>query len=454
MQHKYNLNDTIFAPITPKIGGAVCIFRISGSDALKIKSHLSCPDLKPNECVFSKLFDAEKQLLDEVLVTFFKAPKSFTGQDCIEISLHASLYIYEKFIALMRDSLNFRFAENGEFLYRAVMNQKMDINHAEGINMLIKSQSASQHSFAMSQMSKDLSDVYRSWYDKICEIYALIEANIDFSDQEIPQDTIKYIENELFNLTKQMNKYINSPCQSQIFDGIDIAILGRPNAGKSSLINTICNKDVSIVSNIPGTTRDLVSKSVVISGFLVNIIDTAGIRENSSDEIENQGILRAISAVKSSAIRIFVFENGEIDMDLLEKYYMPSDILLCSKSDLINEEVRQKKVPNIEKYSIKSSDFLFISTKNGDGIDQLLSHIKAKIEENMPSISDNICVSDRQKDILIKCYSIITSAGSIDEIEIFAESMRSAMAQMGQIFGNMSIEDILGQIFSKFCIGK
>jgi len=435
----YNLKDTIFAPITSKFSGSVCVFRISGNRACDILSNLSAKNITPNQAIFSKLFYENRKILDECVVTFFQFPKSFTGEDCIEVSLHGSEYIYNEFIKLLTKNFNFRFASNGEFLYRALVNQKIDILKAESIDALIKSCTEKQHKFAIRQGDDENRKIYQNWYQEFISIYSLVESNIDFSDQEIPESTMEQIKDGILKIKNEMSFMLGSKSQKKIFDGINIAILGLPNAGKSSLLNALCKENIAIVSNTAGTTRDLISTKIDIDGYLVNILDTAGIRKDSKDEIEIEGIRRAISAVKIADIRIFVFEYGIINQELYDTYHQESDIIIASKCDI--------KMEKNEKY-------IKVSTTKNLGIDELISALKKSIEKILPNVNEDICISDRQKNILCKCFEVIQNLHNIDEIECFAQDLRDIISYMGEIFGYTSIDDILGNIFSKFCIGK
>ncbi len=441
MQSNYNnLSDTIFAPITSRFSGAVCVFRISGNDATLLETFLSTKNLKSNFSTFARVFDESGEILDEAVVVYFKSPKSFTGQDCIEISLHQSQYIFDKFCDILTKNLGFRVAFRGEFLYRAFVNQKVSLSKAESIDILIKSQTKSQHTLAIRGIDNIISRQYQIWYDEMVKLYSLIEANIDFSDQEIPAETIAYIANSLKNLQNKMEESVKNDAFSKIIDGVNIAILGKVNAGKSSLINAICNKKVSIVSEKAGTTRDIVSFKIDVGGYLVNILDTAGIRFDSEDEIEKEGVEMALDAAKSADIRIFVCEKGEFDSKIKQDLHQEGDILVCSKFDIC------------EDFSDES--FIKISTKNAFGLDVLMLQIKEKIEKKLNIMDENFAISDRHKAILKKACEVISLIDIEDSIEILAEDFRILLNTMGEIFGYKSNDDILGNIFSKFCIGK
>lgn len=443
MQNSYtNPSRTIFAPITSRFSGAVCVFRISGEKASDIFAIFSQKNIKPNVATFCKIFD-NGEILDETIVIYFKSPKSFTGEDCVEVSIHQSGYIFERFSQILIE-LGFDLAKPGEFLYRAFLNQKISLAKAENIDMLIKSQTKSQHKIAIRGMSDEISEKYSIWRDEVVKLYSLIEANIDFSDQEIPSETINYITNSLEKIQNEVKNLLKQGKNKKIIDGFNVAILGKVNAGKSSLINAICQRKISIVSEKAGTTRDVVCAKIDIGGYLVNILDTAGIRfDEDIDEIEKEGIELAISAAESSDVRIFVCEHGAVDKDFVSKFFKEGDIFVFSKLDTF-KGLDDKKYDN----------FLKISVKNEISVLTLIDKIKENIEKKMEDFENSFAISDRQISILSSACDALLRIDMGSSIEILAEDFRILISIFGEIFGYVSNDEILGNIFSKFCIGK
>lgn len=436
----YNLNDTIFAPITSKFGGSVCVLRISGRNAFDFLKSTDKQKLKPNYASFAKIF-TDDQLLDEAIITQFSEPNSFTGENILEISIHGSEYIYNKIVTIFTEKYGFRFASNGEFLYRALINNKLDLTKAESIDLLIKSTTKNQHKLAIRGLTGNIADVYKQWHEDLKNILSLLEANIDFSDQEIPQDIIDEIDESIIKISNSMVKILDSnDLIHKVIDGFKIVILGRPNAGKSTLINILTKSNIAIVSDIPGTTRDLISAKLDIGGNLVNIVDTAGIRTEVENIIEQEGVNRAKDAIKSADLRLFLFEKGKLDNNLIDEFFEKDDILIASKSDLITSEIDNR--------------MLTFSKNSGIEFNILIEEIAKKIEEKSCHINDLMCISERQRLLVNKTYKIIRDINVDNEIEIIAEDIRFAIATLDSIFGNTNIEDILGNIFSKFCIGK
>ncbi len=441
LSKEYSLHDTIFAPITPKFGGSVCVFRISGAKSFEFLNSTGKAGNFPSKNAFFTNIIKDNSVLDEVIITAFKNPHSFTGEDILEIAIHASDYIYKQLVEIFTEKYGFRFANPGEFLYRALINGKIDLTKAESINLLIKSSTQNQHKLAIRGIDGKISQKYQEWHLVLVNILSLLEANIDFSDQEIPREIMQKIHTEIHNLQASMQEVLRpGSLISKVVGGFKIAILGKPNAGKSSLINALTNSEIAIVSPTPGTTRDLITAQLDISGYLVNLIDTAGIRDDVDSDIEKEGVIRAKNAAKSADIRIFLFEKGVAEEGLLGEFYQNQDILIASKSDLIFGEIPG----NLTKLSIG----------NAEELQGVIRNISAAIVNKTGEIDNLICTSERQIAIISRCHNIINSLDLTAEIEILAEEIRFVLANLAEIFGITSPDDILGNIFSKFCIGK
>lgn len=443
--------DTIFAPITGQ-GGAVSVVRISGKDAknsLDLMKDRS--QILPRKATFTPILIGD-DLLDHAVVTCFDSPNSFTGEDVIEFSLHGGSFLVNKFCGVLSSKFGFRFADPGEFSMRAVMNQKMNLVYAEGINEVIKAKTESQHSMALKMISGDTVSLYESWRNGIIKILALIETNIDFSDEDIPDGIYEMINKERDELIYSISKYLsaNSKASMMFEDGIRIAIIGKPNVGKSSLINLLCSKDVAIVSDIPGTTRDSIEKILDIGGIMVKIIDTAGIRE-SSDSIERMGIERSIQHQKDSHFNIFVVDASDTESNIIPSDVRVSegDIVILNKIDISdNTDFKTKELNKI------TSNIGLVSIKEMKNIDMIWSLIARRVKEVSEYDSDSFYINHRHKSLLNKAIEYLEKSRDLEAIELASEELRSASWLIGQIISPIGADDILGEIFSKFCIGK
>lgn len=436
--YMYDTSDTIFAPITP-LGGAVCVIRISGNGALQFLKITNLKILEHKNATLAKLY-YHNEVLDEALLTFFQSPHSFTGEDCIEISIHASKYIFNTLLQMLMQDLNFRFADKGEFTYRALLHNKIDAIKAESINSLIRSDTKTQHALSIRGLSGDVSAIYQSWHTKLLHTLSLIEANIDFSDQEIPQTTLDTIASLISEINLQMKHRIDtSNASERIREGFNVAIVGRPNAGKSTLINAIAKRDIVITSPIAGTTRDVIEVKLDINGFAVNLFDTAGIHDKAQDDIEKEGIRRGLDKIENSDIRIFILDAENPDIEFVQSYYHANDIVVMNKIDLAKPE-------------IKNYNCITISAKNNFGIDKLVSSISEKISQL--NVLDAIVTSHRQMTLMQNCFKHLQNIDTSLPIEVLSEDIRFAKNYIDQILGKHTHDQELEFIFANFCVGK
>ena len=452
----YNPNDTIVAPATGP-DGAIGIIRASGSNVFEICKKIFIPSKAfenptPNNAYFLKIVDENNTTIDKVIVLLYLAPKSFTGENMVEIFAHNSPFIIKKIIQLFLKN-GARIATKGEFSFRAYINGKIDLVQAEAINELIKAETEKQHLIAINQLEGKLSSKLNSIKQKIIDILSEIEVRIDDSYEEMEElDEKKYID-KIDNLIKEIEKLKDTYHNARfIKNGINVSIVGTPNSGKSSLLNSILGYERAITSEIPGTTRDTIEESTIIDGIKFIFIDTAGIREKTGDKLEEEGIKRTINSIKKADIIIFlkdisiaenpdeeliykkIIENKKTDSKLIEVY---------SKSDL-------KPARKIAEKTLK------ISSKTGENIDkliQMLSEIKEKISDD---IYDEIIVSERHYKSLDECIKELSEIKkvNINEYEIVAEYLRGALLALEEILGKTTPEDILKTIFSNFCVGK
>jgi len=452
----YNPNDTIVSPATGP-DGAIGIIRASGSNVFEICKKIFNPSKAfenptPNNAYFLKIVDENNTTIDRVIVLLYLAPKSFTGENMVEIFAHNSPFIIKKTIQLFLKN-GARIATKGEFSFRAYINGKIDLVQAEAINELIKAETEKQHLIAINQLEGKLSSKLNSIKQKIIDILSEIEVRIDDSYEEMEElDEKKYID-KIDNLIKEIEKLKDTYHNARfIKNGINVSIVGTPNSGKSSLLNSILGYERAITSEIPGTTRDTIEESTIIDGIKFIFIDTAGIREKTCDKLEEEGIKRTINSIKKADIIIFlkdisISENPDEDLiykKIIENKKTDSKLIeVYSKSDL-------KPSRKIDEKTLK------ISSKIGENIDkliQMLSEIKEKISDD---IYDEIIVSERHYKSLDECVKELSEIKklNINEYEIVAEYLRGALLALEEILGKTTPEDILKTIFLNFCVGK
>lgn len=445
---------TICATITSPLRSSVTIIRISGSQTLKCLEKFGVKNqVTPQKSFFHKIiFEDGAELIDEAIITFFKAPRSFTGEDVAEISVHSSQYVLKKIFEKLLSIENVDLAGAGEFSKRAFLNGKIDLVQAEAIPDLIASETEAQHKQAILQLQGNLGKIYENWRHKIMEISAFVEALIDFPEDDLPADIVDKINQEVVDLKSQISQHLNDNKVGQkIKNGLSLAIIGAPNSGKSSLINFLAQSEVAIVSEIAGTTRDIIDTHLEIAGVPVIISDTAGIRL-STDLIEQEGVKRAIKKAQDADIKIYLVDalNPIIQKDLIDK----NTILVFNKIDkILNNAIDFEKI--IANFDIdKEIIFLTISITKNINFSQFFEAIKEKIDLLIPSFNSPLITQERYRSSLQNCLNSLESFNLNKNIEICAENLRICINEIGKINGKIDIENILDLIFSKFCIGK
>lgn len=441
--------STIFAPLTLKGLCSIYVIRISGRESLNCLKTLGIQKtLIPQKATLCKIKDKNNEILDEALVIYFKAPHSFTGEDVVEINLHCSNYIISKVFSILSSIENVRMAEKGEFSKRAFLNNKIDLMQAESIVDLINAETEMQHKLAINQLQGKNSNFYNNLRQKIVEILALLEAFIDFPEEDIPQDMQDEILAKISNIKIEIQNNLNDDnVGEKIRDGFHISIIGEPNAGKSTLLNYLSKRDIAIVSDIAGTTRDIIEVSLNIAGIPVILYDTAGIRE-TEDIIEKEGVKRAIRNANTADIKILVIDSNNLNIDkniidLIDK----NTIILLNKIDILKNK-------NIDKNIFKDAEILEISLKDKINLDKFLDILKNKLESIVsPNINTTI-TNERYRNELEKALEYLEFFNFDLPIEINAENIRMSADCIGRITGKINSDEILDNIFSKFCIGK
>lgn len=465
--NNFQSQDTICAIATANGIGAIGLIRISGADAISITSTIFSKQLetKASHTVhFGTILNKNEEIIDEVLVTIFEQGKSFTGEASAEIACHGSPYIQQQIMQLLLQN-GCRLAEPGEFTMRAFMNGKMDLSQAEAVADLIASQSKNAHHIAMRQMRGGFSSELKDIREKLINFASLIELELDFAEEDVEfadRTQLKIMVKEVLTYIQKLSHSFE--LGNAIKNGVPVAIVGAPNTGKSTLLNILLGENRAIVSNIEGTTRDVIEETINIEGILFRLIDTAGIRE-SSDTIESLGIERSKEKIEQAQIVLIMSDysdkasanEGHLSMatetaeewmkELKGTYPDKKFVLIGNKADL---RINSNPHPH--------SDFISISAKKGEGLDNLKSWMVNQITQGFDMANDTIVSNVRHvealrltEEALIKAeeglYGPITS-------DFVAMDIRQAMYHLGTITGDISTDDLLGNIFSKFCIGK
>jgi tRNA modification GTPase len=426
--------DTIYALSTPTGKSAIAVIRISGEQSLGIlKKISSIKKIIPNKTKLT-LLKFQKETIDQVLVVFFKKPNSFTGEEMVEINCHGSIAIITK-ISKILEMLGVRLAEPGEFTRRSLMNDKLDLLQTEGLADLINSETEKQRSMAISGLSGKLSKFVNKINEKLKLMLANTEALIDFSDEDLPKNTLNKILEQNKNLIKTIKKEISSSEISKpIRDGFVVSLIGKPNTGKSSFINYISKKEVSIVTNIPGTTTDAVTSTIDIGGYKFTFIDTAGLRKHKN-KIEEIGIKKTSEVILRSNLNLIFLEKKE-----MSKYVEIKDRFF------IRSKLDKKRVIKTEKNIIN------ISSLTGEGVKILLKKINQKLIKNQKN--EPILSRERHLNIMKMILLELKSIKAKDSLDIMAFKIREALRISLEINQKFDIEDVLDIIFKDFCIGK
>ena len=452
-------DDTIVALATPQGIGAIGVIRISGKNTFAVVNELF-PSKDLNQQASHSLqvgyLKQGKEILDEVVLALYKSPKSYTGEDVIEISCHGSPFIQENIIRAINQK-GVRMAKPGEFTQRAFLNGKLDLTQAEAVADLIASNTEASRRTALHSMRGGFSNDLHQLRDQLIRFSALIELELDFSQEDVAfadRTALYRLVNELSLSTKQL---LNSfQLGNVIKNGVQVAIIGKPNAGKSTLLNTLLNENRAIVSEMAGTTRDTIEEVLNINGVLFRLIDTAGIRKHTIDQIESKGVERSYEKMRSANVVIYLFDLNEIDeielrtiIDELEKEQIQY-LLVGNKADGQTESVKQK--------FISFPDIVLISAKENLGIDELKKSLVAKTILGDLQAESTIVTNARHYDALQKlAESLQDVKKGLDEnisSDLLALDIRQSLHYLGSITGQITNEDQLDFIFSKFCIGK
>ena len=442
---------TIYALSTgPGISG-IAIVRVSGEDTKKVIKLLTNTALpKPRVATLRKINKINtSELIDEGIILWFPGPESYTGEDMAEFHIHGSKAVIDALHHSISKVENCRLAEAGEFTKLAFQNGKINLLKAESIADLISAETEIQRQQAIKIMNGKSADKFNSLREKLLKILSHVEAKIDFPDEDLPEDilkNIKKISNEvILNIEKILD---DQKVGERIREGFKIAIIGPTNAGKSSLLNHLSNRDAAIVSEIAGTTRDVIETHLNIDGYPVVVSDTAGIRD-SKNEIEKKGIKLALDKAENADLKLIVIDAKSIDFKGVLKELMDENaILVVNKSDLLKEDL---------SYEIKNFEHVLISVKNNLNLEDLIFKIKNKLKNKFITSEDILITRERHRQHLEQSLNYLKNFEEKNEAEDFdkaAEDLRLATRHLGMIVGKVDVEEILGSIFNDFCIGK
>lgn len=464
---QFDREDTIVALATAHGTAAIAVIRMSGPEAFSI-----------TESVFRNKFGKAKRIshfkshtihlgtigegdiaLDECLVSIFKGPNSFTGQDVVEISCHGSTFIQQQLIQLLI-RYGARMAKPGEFSLRAFLNGKFDLSQAEAIADLIASQSAASHQVALEQMRGGFSSKIKTLREHLLNFASLIELELDFSEEDVEFANRDDLKKLLYTIQKLVQRLIDSfEVGNVIKNGIPVAIVGKPNAGKSTLLNALVDEERAIVSEIPGTTRDSIEDEITIDGILFRFIDTAGLRD-TTDVIESIGVARSFEKIKQSAIIIYLFDVHEIsagelklNIEEIKKHFGAESSQLL----VIGNKIDKEDFSSIQN-EFAAFDVLFISAKEKMYIDDLKLKLVSLFDSRTVNVTETIVTNARHVDALRHTSTAIQR--TIDGLnngltgDLLAQDIKEALHYLGEITGEISSDDLLANIFGKFCIGK
>ncbi|SHH61170.1 tRNA uridine-5-carboxymethylaminomethyl(34) synthesis GTPase MnmE [Marivita hallyeonensis] len=426
--------DTIFALATVPGKSGVAVVRVSGAQAFESCRLFGFEPVPPRRTALRRLVHKDHGFLDEALVLTFAEGASFTGEPVVEFHLHGSIAIAQAVLTCLSDVDGFRTAEPGEFTRRALDNGRLDLTQVEALSDLIDAETEMQRKQALSGFSGRLRDAAETWRTDLIHALSLLEATIDFADEEVPVDVSLDVSALLGRVSNDLDREISGfSIAERVRTGFEVAIVGPPNAGKSTLLNALAGREAAITSEIAGTTRDVIEVRMDLDGLPVTFLDTAGLRD-TEDVIEAKGIQRAVDRASRADLRVFLAGSGEVSQ--VQK--QDGDLVVQAKSDL-------------------TDDGTGVSGKTGQGIPELISNVKRVLQDR--ATGAGLVSHDRQKDVVIRARSHLAEALTFADkgpefYDLASEELRAAVFALERLVGRVDVEDVLDKVFSSFCIGK
>ena len=434
----------------PGVSG-VAVVRVSGKEASTVVKKLTDGNLPiPRVATLKKVKNINNnELIDEAIILWFPGPESYTGEDLVEFHIHGSRAVIEALHSSISELKNCRLAEAGEFTKLAFQNGKINLLKAESIADLISSETEIQRQQAIKIMTGKTANKFNSWREKLIKILSHVEAKIDFPDESLSENILEEIQKISDEVINEIEKVLDDQkVGERIREGFKIAIVGPTNAGKSSLLNYLSRRDVAIVSEIAGTTRDVIETHLNLDGYPVVVSDTAGIRD-SKNEIEKKGIRLALKSAEEADLRLVVIEPKNLEFTgLLKDLFDKNSILVINKSDILNKSLNEQ---------MKKMDHVLVSIKKNLNLDILISKIKNKLKNKFINNKDILITRERHRENLEQCVlhlKIFKNKKIDNDFDKAAEDLRIATRHLGVIVGKVDVEEILGSIFNDFCIGK
>lgn len=436
--------DTIYALSSGALPAGVAVIRISGPKAFAALTTLMGQELPPpRRAVLRSIRNRNDEIIDQALIVVFPAPNSFTGENCVEIHSHGSRAVITSIFAELENLEGFRPADAGEFSRRAFENGKMDLLEVEGLADLLQAETEMQRRLAVEQSTGKLSALYDGWAGRLTRARALIEAELDFADEDdVPDSVATQVWQAMSQLRQEIAGHLHQGDGEIIRDGFKVALVGEPNAGKSTLLNALSGRDVAIVTNIAGTTRDVLSVDINLDGYLVRIFDTAGIRD-TEDVVEQEGVRRAKLTAENADLILLLQDNDSFPKQSPISFTNTRRLHLRTKSALSSD-------------SPEALFDLSISAKEGHGLDELRLLIIQEINNRVGAGQTLVPARARHKKRLEETLNYVSDALESEamDLAIRSEYLRLAATSLGRITGRVDVEDLLGVIFSEFCIGK
>lgn len=441
-------DDTIYALSSGLLPSGVAIIRISGPQCRFVIEIICKTGLEPRQAHYVSYFDPQDgSIMDDGLALWFPGPSSFTGEDVLELHCHGGMAVVDTILRALSSIDGLRMAERGEFTRQAFQNNKMDFVGVEGLADLIAAETQMQRKLAQLQTRGDVSLIYDGWRSRLIRARALIEAELDFPDEEdVPGSVSDQVWQEVKTLIDEMKAAIQHvEVAERIREGISVVLAGAPNAGKSSLLNALAGRDVAIVSAQAGTTRDIIEVHLDLRGVPVRLWDTAGLRD-SNDEVESIGIKRATERIGEADIVLFLEDINETQSDPLNNEKSHTTIKIGTKSDLANKS---------HLNSIRERYDLLLSTKTGEGIDRLIENLAIMAKDLVCDVDSLIAIRSRHREAIVGALEYIEASLSDRKVlELRAEDLRLAADVLGRVTGRIDVEDMLDVVFREFCIGK